>query len=64
MICPDMPFYGREVLEMGIAALLEGENLLLTGPKATGKNMLAENLAWIFGPSGVQCFFPCKYQQR
>ena len=42
-------FYGREVLEMGIAALLEGENLLLTGPKATGKNMLAENLAWIFG---------------
>ena len=34
---------------MGIAALLEGENLLLTGPKATGKNMLAENLAWIFG---------------
>ena len=42
VICPDMPFYGREVLEMGIAALLEGENLLLTGPKATGKNMLAE----------------------
>ena len=49
VICPDMPFYDREVLEMGIAALLEGENLLLTGPKATGKNMLAENLAWIFG---------------
>lgn len=46
---PDMPFYGREVLEMGIAALLEGENLLLTGAKATGKNVLAENLAWIFG---------------
>lgn len=33
---------------MGIATLLKGENLLLTGPKATGKNMLAENLAWIF----------------
>lgn len=46
---PDTPFYGREVLEMGIAALLEGENLLLTGPKATGKNVLAENLSWIFG---------------
>lgn len=46
---PDIPFYGREVLEMGIAALLEGENLLLTGAKATGKNVLAENLAWIFG---------------
>ena len=47
--CPDMPFYGRVVLEMGIAALLQGENLLLTGAKATGKNILAENLAWIFG---------------
>ena len=47
--CPDMYFYGREVLEMGIAALLQGENLLLTGAKATGKNVLAENLAWIFG---------------
>lgn len=45
---PDMPFYGREVLEMGIAAVLQGENLLLTGAKATGKNILAENLAWIF----------------
>lgn len=49
VIRPDMYFFGREVLEMGIAALLQGENLLLTGPKATGKNMLAENLAWIFG---------------
>ena len=46
---PDMPYYGREVLEMGIAAVLQGENLLLTGAKATGKNILAENLAWIFG---------------
>ena len=45
---PDMFFYGKEVLEMAIAALLEGENLLLTGAKATGKNVLAENLAWIF----------------
>ena len=45
---PDMFFYGKEVLQMAIAALLEGENLLLTGAKATGKNVLAENLAWIF----------------
>lgn len=42
---PDMLFYGKEVLEMAIAALLEGENLLLTGAKATGKNVLAETLA-------------------
>ena len=33
---------------MGIAALLQKENLLLSGSKATGKNVLAENLAWIF----------------
>lgn len=46
---PLMPFYGQEILEMAITGILEGENLLLTGPKATGKNVLAENLAWIFG---------------
>src|SRR5699024_3514583 len=32
-----------------ISALLCGENLLLTGPKATGKNVFAENLAAAFG---------------
>lgn len=46
---PAIPFYGKEVLEMAAAALLRGENLLLTGAKATGKNVLAENLAWMFG---------------
>ena len=46
---PDIPFYGKEILEMSVAALLQGENLLLTGAKATGKNVLAENLAWMFG---------------
>lgn len=46
---PPVPFYGREILEMSIAALLKGENLLLSGGKATGKNILAENLAYIFG---------------
>ena len=46
---PSMPFYGREILELAIAGILKGENLLLAGPKATGKNVLAENLAFIFG---------------
>ena len=46
---PSMPFYGREILEMAIAGILKGENLLLAGPKATGKNVLAENLAFVFG---------------
>ena len=45
---PSIPFYGKDILEMAIAGLLKGENLLLTGPKATGKNILAENLAYIF----------------
>ena len=48
IVKPSIPFFGREILEMSIAALLKGENLLLTGPKATGKNVLAENLAYIF----------------
>lgn len=49
VVQPQIPFFGREVLEMAIAALLQGENLLLTGAKATGKNVLAENLAYLFG---------------
>ncbi len=48
VIRPAIPFYGKDILEMAIAALLQGQNLLLTGPKATGKNILAENLAYIF----------------
>lgn len=46
---PDMLFYGKDILEMSAAALLQGENLLLSGAKATGKNVLCETLAWIFG---------------
>ena len=46
---PKIPFYGKEILEMAMAALPQGSNLLLTGGKATGKNILAENLAWMFG---------------
>lgn len=46
---PSMAFYGTEILNQAVAALLEGENLLLCGDKATGKNVLAENLAWLFG---------------
>ena len=48
IIRPSIPFYGKEILEMAIAAILQGQNLLLTGPKATGTNILPENLAYIF----------------
>lgn len=46
---PVLPYYGKETFEMAAAALLQGENILLTGTKATGKNILAENLAYVFG---------------
>ena len=46
---PKYLYYGREVWESAAAALLCGEHLLLAGPKATGKNVLAENLAAAFG---------------
>lgn len=45
---PKYFYYGREVWEAAATALLCGEHLLLTGPKATGKNVLAENLAAAF----------------
>ncbi|MCD2492936.1 MoxR family ATPase [Lacrimispora sp. NSJ-141] len=49
VVIPMIPFYGKDILEQAIAALLQGENLLLSGSKATGKNVLAENLAYLFG---------------
>ena len=46
---PRFRYYGREVWEYALPALLCGKNLLLTGGKATGKNVLSENLAMVFG---------------
>lgn len=45
---PGYRYYGKDIWEQAAAALLCGENLLLTGSKATGKNVLAENLATVF----------------
>ena len=42
-------YYGKTVWEEAVAVLLSGRNLLLAGPKATGKNLLCENLAALFG---------------
>ncbi|MGL5348660.1 MAG: AAA family ATPase [Peptostreptococcaceae bacterium] len=41
-------FYGKDILSMCISAILEEQNILLSGPKATGKNLLADNLSEIF----------------
>lgn len=46
---PAMPFYGKDTLEIALTAILQGENLLLSGGKATGKNVLCETLSWAFG---------------
>ena len=41
-------FYGTDIWNQACAALLCGQNILLVGQKATGKNLLAENLATVF----------------
>ncbi|NLM06818.1 MAG: MoxR family ATPase [Tissierellia bacterium] len=46
---PRFEFFGEMVWNMAVHALLCGKNLLLTGEKSTGKNVLAENLAKAFG---------------
>ncbi len=46
---PKFKYYGREIWQLGITAILAGENILLVGPKATGKNVFAENLSAVFG---------------
>ena len=45
---PHFQYYGKEIWQKALTALLAGENILLVGPKATGKNVLAENLAAVF----------------
>ena len=45
---PKYHYYGTDVWKKALTALLAGENILLVGPKATGKNGLAENLSAVF----------------
>lgn len=58
-ICqPLFQYYGKEVWEEAAAAILAGENILLDGPKATGKNVLAQGLSAAFGrPSWDVSFY-------
>lgn len=46
---PEYLYYGKETWEEAVASILAGRNILLAGPKATGKNVLADNLAAVFG---------------
>ncbi|MDO5649991.1 MAG: MoxR family ATPase [Gallicola sp.] len=45
---PQFIYLGKEIWEMTLTALLNGSHLLLTGPKATGKNVLCDNLSLVF----------------
>lgn len=45
---PKDHYYGTDIWNKALTALLAGENILLVGPKATGKNVLAENLSAVF----------------
>lgn len=45
---PHYRYYGKDIWEQAISAILQGSNILLTGPKATGKNVLCDNLALLF----------------
>lgn len=51
-------YYGKDVWEEAVAAILCGENLLLAGSKATGKNVLARILAQAFARPGVGRIVP------
>ncbi|MDO5048049.1 MAG: MoxR family ATPase [Anaerococcus sp.] len=48
IVKPSFTYHGESVLKKAISAILAGKNILLLGNKSTGKNVLAENLAYIF----------------
>ena len=39
---PPVAFIGEEIVDLAVSALLQGENILLCGGKATGKNILTK----------------------
>lgn len=45
---PKFLYMGNDIFDKAIAAILAGKNILLVGDKSTGKNVLAENLAYLF----------------
>ena len=46
---PKFKYFGSDIWKLAITAILSGENIMLVGPKATGKNVFAENLSAVFG---------------
>ena len=54
---PRYLYYGKEIWEEAITALLCGENLLLVGPKATGKNYFDTTIISIIPQTHYLCVF-------
>ncbi len=54
---PRFHYLGKDILEKAICALLCEKNLLLAGPKATGKNVLCREPGLDLWPSLLECFF-------
>ena len=61
---PPVKFIGDEIMELAVAALLQGENVLLSGGKATGKKYLGGQPCVVVPPSGLHCVVPREYRQQ
>ncbi len=53
---PDCPYYGKEVWEKALSAILTVKNLLLTGPRATGRTYLPR--IWQLSLSALRGIYP------
>lgn len=45
---PKFLYMGNDILDKAVATILAGKNILLVRDKSTGKNVLAENLSYLF----------------
>ncbi len=46
---PRTAFHGPKAVLTVVGSLLAGQGVLFKGPKSTGKTLLAEQMAWVFG---------------
>ena len=61
---PRYHYYGKEVWEASIAALLCGENLLLAGSKATGKKCVGGKSGSSLCTAKLGCILSCEHGRR
>lgn len=61
---PKYHYYGKDVWEKALTALISGENLLLVGPKATGKKRSGGESGRGFRPAGMGYLLLPEYRRR